>query len=394
MLNSSTIFRALLAQLLCCCGAISQAAEEACPVPKLDEPVANYQTRLIALKFCLGNVDEDPNPLTKSVAEALKTPPPSVDGVETALRKIRIEAEVRTNNGPHIAMWQAILQEVKASEDKLPKLKGAKKDADFSDEAASLVASSWKAAPDLGLRLGGQKYDLATPPTECLNATPCPSFLSIIEALRVSKLMAWVDAYLEAPQTQRNFAYSNLLLRRWGAYRDKAHSLFWWEVALNGALMDSPVLGNGGQAPCATRDGTSIGFCEVPSRQIVLLHPEAALRYSKTATKVEELKPALTVELIGYYTWKWKSETSSEMVDRRGISMAASYTDALSEKKLGFGPMVHWDGMSIALTKVRGSRWALAVNVPFAGWYFGRSTEAVKQIAKIKDGIDLPLKSD
>ena len=74
--------------------------------------------------------------------------------------------------------------------------------------------------------------------------------------------------------------------------------------------------------------------------------------------------------------------------------MAASFTDTEKERKVGFGPMVHWDGMSVALTKAKGGRWALAVNVPFAGWYFGRSTEAVKQIAKIKEGIDLPPKSD
>lgn len=365
-------------------GAMAQAPDPSCPVLRRDEAVSNYAARLIALKLCLGDPSEDPNPLSKSVAEALKTPPPSTAGVVKALEEIRIEAHKRVDEGHDPAMWSAMAGAIDRIANNASGLESGDDGLAFDRRAEVLVSSMWKGALDGGLLLDGARYDLALPPSECKNGQPCPRFDSRVAAMRVARLMSRVDAYLESPATLRSFADGRVRLARWKAYRDQAHPLYWWEVFLNGALMDSPVLGDNGKAPCTRVDGTSVGFCDVPARQIVLLHPEGALRFSRTATKSDALKPALAIELIGYYSWDWKAVDSAEMKNRRGVSLAATYTDTQAERRIGYGPMVHWNGYSFAVTKASGGKWSLVVSVPLAGELFGRRQKIVDELSSAK----------
>lgn len=100
MKRANNIFTTCAALLLLVCGNASQAAGTPCPVPTPSEAVADYQARLIALKFCVGDATRDPYPLTKEVATALETPPPSTKGIVKALDAIGLEAQARAQGQP------------------------------------------------------------------------------------------------------------------------------------------------------------------------------------------------------------------------------------------------------------------------------------------------------
>lgn len=379
------IFTTWAALLLLICGNASRAADTPCPVPTATEAVADYGARLIAVKFCVGDAARDPYPLTKEVATALQTPPPSTRGITKALDAIGLEAQTRSKDNPD-TKWVEIAAEVSRIASNAGRL-GDPADRDtFSKRSVLLVPSSWKNANNGILVLGDKKYVLDVVPKDCVDNTPCPNFEDLVATVRVAALMAFVGKELAKDATLASFADAKVRLDRWGAYRENAHSLYWWEVFVNGRLMDSKLLGEGGTAPCAKVADTRVGFCDVPTKQLVLLHPDSALRFSRTAQSANELKPALTIELIGVYSWDWESPSSAKMKNRWGVSLAASYTDTQNERKIGYGPMFHWDGYSLAITKASQGRWSLVVSVPLAGEIFGRRQQAIDELSRIKSG--------
>ena len=139
---------------------------------------------------------------------------------------------------------------------------------------------------------------------------------------------------------------------------------------------------------CSKAPGSdlSIGFCEVPNEQWILLHPEAAMRFSNAANTSSELKAALVVELLGYHKWNWVSvdgKETAQLEARRGLSLAATYTDTSIEKRWGFGPMFHLGDYAFALTKAGGGgRWSLVINVRLGDKYFGRKQQYVDELRK------------
>lgn len=283
-------------------------------------------------------------------------------------------------------MWAEIAAEVGRIASNAGRLGDPSDQATFRKRSELLVSSSWKNANNGALVLGDKKYVLDAVPQDCVANSPCPKFEDLVATVRVAALMAFIDKELEKDATLASFADAKVRLDRWGAYRDNAHSLYWWEVFVNGRLMDSSLLGEGGTAPCANLGETRVGFCDVPTKQLVLLHPDSALRFSRTAKSSDELKPALTVELIGFYSWDWAGPSSAKMKNRWGVSLAASYTDTQNERKIGYGPMFHWDGYSFAVTKASQGRWSFVVSIPLAGEIFGRRQQAIDSLSRIKSG--------
>lgn len=51
---------------------------------------------------------------------------------------------------------------------------------------------------------------------------------------------------------------------------------------------------------------------------------------------------------------------------------------------MSYGPMVHWDGYSFAVTKAKQGRWSLVVSIPLAGEIFGRRQKIVDELSKVK----------
>jgi hypothetical protein len=214
---------------------------------------------------------------------------------------------------------------------------------------------------------------------------PCEDFASQLDLVRVANLMERLRGYTQSGSLAAQYEESQLALRQWEAYRSKAHHQYFWELFINGQRMGKDL------CPEDAGSGMKMGFCKVPTSQLIVLHPEAALRFSRSAAKSSDLQAALLIEIIGTYSWHWKTDgrkDTAEMADRRGYSLAATYTQSNVEKRWGFGPMVHWGDMSAALTKARGGSWALVVNVALAERYFGRKQETVDELRRVqKAGI-------
>lgn len=382
--------------LLCAASAVAQVvpATSTCPIPKPDEAIANYQARAIDLGMCLGTAGLDPASLTNVVTDILKPPPTSEDtrALGEALDRLLEEADSRSTKAFDVALWRALSTELVATRAKVVPLSKLTDHAQSEAARRDLVPGMWKTALVDGMELGGVTFDLIKPPPECESDKPCAAFESRVAAIRLVRLMVHIDAYAESPQTLGSFAEGRVRVKRWEAYREKAHSLYWWEVFVNGALMESSFLGSDGTPPCKKDStGTSLGFCEVPTKQLILLHPDAALRFSRTANKASELKPALMIELVGLYWWDWAGPTSAELKGRRGTSLAASYTSTDKEAKLGYGLMFHINDYSFAVTKASLGKWSLVVSVPLAGEVFGRREAISNELSKVKKSSFLDL---
>lgn len=137
-------------------------------------------------------------------------------------------------------------------------------------------------------------------------------------------------------------------MRQWDSYFNEAKFQWWWEVWANGQRMERAGL-------CPKDDETQqrLGFCKVPTDQLIVLHPDVALQWIDGAESSDELSPSFIVELFGRNKWSW-DETGA--VDNAfGWSIVASYTNLTRSDDWGFGGMVHLNNKySLGLTSTDG----------------------------------------
>lgn len=195
---------------------------------------------------------------------------------------------------------------------------------------------------------------------------PCPAFEDRLDMLRVVRLMAAIDAVIQRPGFEDMAKAAALRDKRWDAYRADGLHQYWWELAANSVRMRRS------DCPEAV-DGDGVvrrrGFCNVPTSQLILLHPDVGLAWVHGAQSKADLKGAFLVELLGYYRWNWEN-ASAGMTGRMGMSMAAIYADRADGGRWGFGPMFHFGDFNLGVTRAGGAPWALTVNVQLAGKYF------------------------
>ncbi len=397
MSQRKKLLSAIGAMLLMCAAATlaqtpATSPDAPCAAPTVDESVPNYLDRALELKGCLGNAKLDKHDLTQAVASSLEQPLTitHTQGVEAALDRLLAEVSLRAKGSFDGKLWAALGAELTVMRARASELSSVADASTWRRNAVALVPRKWADAGQ-GLDLADETFNVVVPPAECQDGNPCSAFSSRVAALRVINLVVRIDSRLEGPFLLQHFAEGRVRLQRWEAYRDQAHSLYWWEVFVNGALMDGSLLSPDDTALCEKENGTAVGFCRVPTRQLILLHPEAALRFSRTASKTSELKPALVVELVGWYRWSWASETSAEMRGRTGVSLAATYTATDKEGELGYGPMFHWNDFSFAVTKAKGGRWSLVLNMPLGEKLYARKQQVVDELSKSQKSSLLDL---
>ena len=378
--------------------ALAQAVPSTgCDIPKQNQAVQNPQGQLALLvRSCLGT-EKDQALVVKDMSAAL-TGPAAVNTAEaspapTTVRLVKaVDVLLNYASGDKTAdieAWSAVRTELVNARGVLNSLQADESSTVWFATVEKALPALWK-MPAAGrpIFIGGKSYDLLELPEECVADKPCPAFEPRADLLRVINLVANLQAIALRPSLKAAYEDATLQRNRWKAYRTEAQPLYFWEVGLNSALMSTNLLGK----PCGDRDfdGVRRGFCEVPTGQVIFLHPEGGLRFSRSATKTDELKPALLIEILGYYTWKWKDARGAggaKMTDRWGASLAATYTNtgaAGSAGHWGYGPMFHFGDYSLAVTKASGGKWSLVVNIPLAGAYFGRRQEAVDELAKLK----------
>lgn len=221
------------------------------------------------------------------------------------------------------------------------------------------------AATEGAVRLGGETYKLLAP-THCTkDAATCAVLTERVELIRTVNLLGRLSRYLQADALLA--AQADLVLRnaQWTAYREGGRHQYFWEVWLNGRLMDCP----------QNEKGIPVGFCPVPTQQWLLLHPEAALVFNHKAGQSSDLQPSLTVELLGYHRWEWAGN-NAQMRKRFGVSLLAAYSKHDGRNHWSFGPkFVFGAGYHLGVTRAPGGRWSVAVNLPLSDELFGRKQE-------------------
>jgi hypothetical protein len=83
---------------------------------------------------------------------------------------------------------------------------------------------------------------------------------------------------------------------------------------------------------------TPDAFHGPPNHQWIYLHPGAALAYVPHAPDGEQLKLALSVELVGFNRWWWKGESAKRAI---GASIVTNYADVATVNDWSFGVAVH-----------------------------------------------------
>lgn len=374
-------------------------ARAQCSIPGPATVVANYAATLarVARASCLGDSKADPHALVSRFDE-LVDEPIVLGQTERLLAAVDLligEATRGVAGAHEHDHWRAMLAELGATRTQIAAMKDLREPRAWLDAMEAAIPPKWKqpgGGVALPMALGGQPVRLLEPVAACSNEQPCAAFQSRLALVRIANLMARLQRYGEQNSLDQQYAAADLALGQWEAYRTKARHQYIWEVALNGARM--------GDELCPKNAGTGMrmGFCRVPTSQIILLHPEGALRFARSANKASELKPALLIEIIGRYQWEWAQvdgRDTAEMTRRFGYSLAATYSSTSTEKEWAFGPMLHWGDYTLAITKAGGGgRWSVVLNLALGERYFGRKQAVVDELAKVRktDVLDLLLK--
>lgn len=387
-------------------GAGVQAA--GCTFPDKDTAVADYVDSLGLLRMgCLGDPKNDQSELVKAF-DGLTNEPINLDQSQRLVKTVdlllafareRAGEKQKQGTGEPLQLqpaWHSMTAELASVRQQLEAMARQPSKLLWLDVAQRAFLPKWKrvAAGDviapmnptpveeaetrLGpvLMLDGQQVRPLAP-VGCINKQPCPDFQSQMDLVRVINLMSRLAGYAVHQSLADQYEEAKLSLAQWKSYQTSGKHQYIWEVWANGLRMGKDL------CPEDAGTGMKVGFCMVPTSQLILFHIEPAVRLSRTAKNSSELKPALMVELLGYYTWDWKKvggKETAEMVGRKGVSLAASYTNADGEARKGFGPMFHMGTWSLALTKASGGRWSAVVNVPLADRIFERKDAFIEDL--------------
>jgi hypothetical protein len=357
-----------------------------CTFPDTSTPVSSYEQTLALLRQgCLGDSTLDKNPIVVRF-DAITNEPINLGETARLLKAVDVLSAVAEEHASGATLnseWSKLVAELRDSRSQLATLGTVQTKAGWLNGVQRAIPAKWKlvsAGRAMPVKDGGSPLQ-ALGSIGCTDRQACPEFQNQLDLVRVVNLMARLAILAEQQSLADQYAESQLSLAQWEAYRTKAHHQYIWEVWANGLRM--------GKDLCPEDAGThmKIGFCKVPTSQLIILHPEAALRFSRTATSASQLNPAVVVELLGMYGWHWRSANgneSAEMEGRKGFSVAATYTNTNEEKRWGFGPMFHMGDYSLAITSVKGGRWSLVLNLGLADKYFGRKQEFISELQKVR----------
>lgn len=383
-------WRTLLAAGLLALGLSGGAAAQgscAIPQPGSGTAIADFDLQLARLKLrdCLGDRANDPAALVQGF-NALTNEPTLLGQTERLLKAVDLLiADAERHEAANLLkpQWTPMLQDLRAVRTELAGTLDVKTGAGWLSAMEKAIGPKWRlVSSGQPIVLAGQPVDLLANAGCANDQPPCEAFFSQLDIVRTANLMDRLRGYAQSPLLAQQYDESQLALQRWDAYRTQGQHQYIWEVFINGQVMD----GDKDLCPRDAGTGMKMGFCKVPESQWIIAHPEAALRWSDGAEQRSDLQAALVIQLVGRYQWKWDGST---MTQRRGYSLAATYSQSDTNKRWAFGPMIHYDDMSLALTKAAGGQWGLVVNVALADRFFGRQqavTDALRNVRKASFG--------
>lgn len=146
--------------------------------------------------------------------------------------------------------------------------------------------------------------------------------------------------------------YFDNLRARWSAYNNASRAIYPWELALNGYLLDVP----------------KEGFVEPPSSQVLLLHPGAGMMYQKENS---EVRGAITLDVIGFYSWQWAGPQRTEIRNESGWSIAAGWDG----ERAGYGLGLHFSGnRSLYILRDKDAKVMIAFSIDFGNYLLDKKS--------------------
>jgi hypothetical protein len=199
-----------------------------------------------------------------------------------------------------------------------------------------------------------------------------------VELVRVLRLMNRLIGYADYPALAAHAADARLMNDRWDAYFNKALPQYWWEVAINGSRMGSDL--------CSREPGTGIqlGFCKVPTSQLIVLHPSVAVQWVHGAEDTDDLAPAFVVEVFGQNSWYWR-ERDPTIHGQFGWSLIAAYSNpGRGLEQWSYGVMLHkGPSLNLGITTAGSGQVSLLVSVALAEQIFARKAEYLDYLKAI-----------
>jgi hypothetical protein len=371
-------------------GWLCAAAFAACPFGERPTDAARSVSLLsrLAMESCLGDAQADTDPLTATVHQAVGKAGvlETATGVTGAIAALGSFAREQSSAGVQAAEWHALATDLGATAGRAASLADATTSSELLAAGDRAIESKWSVYtddPSRPLVVSGVALQPVSS-VACPASGNCPAFESRVRMLRVINLMTVLQRQVQRPAFKEQLAQARVELARWNSYRTQSQHQYVWELFVNSRMMarDKRI------CPRAD-DGALQGFCSVPSSQWIVMHPDAGLRWSSRAGQSAQLKPAFVVEMIGRSSFEWRGERSAEIASSRGWSLAAAYSQSGARHQWSFGPMLHYNGYNLALTKGPGDRWGLMLNLQLADSYF----KLVDHVKERKDDWTLQLRA-
>jgi hypothetical protein len=316
-----------------CAVAVPAQAQPACKdqsLPKPD-PALPYtvvvSSRLLTLEKdgCLGGVN-DPN--AKPVLGILK-PSTDAEDREDPFKKSALSALARIgqdarslHTSDDTAIYSAVALQVDAAAVAL------------GTGLSPAVPAAWQLQGGSG-RIAAIPISLPSALAGCVAADDerCAKQFEVAkQLLRIARLTESTLNYYARPELQKHRDEAVKRAKKWDDYFGVARSQYPWELALNGALMSDT-------RPEA--NGVRFGFRDVPTYQVILIHPYAAFEYADAEPEGTRFSGIVLVDVIGYNRWRWKTDGSTGFAI--GGSVIVSMGDHANMDDIGWGAMLHLD---------------------------------------------------
>ena len=362
----------LVAVLILGVGAVvsaQAAAEPGCDSPEafkalVDNALAlqGYDLALNVSRRCLGDEAADTDPLVQVVKS--KTPPTEVpqervEAVIGAMKRLRDAARRRELQGVDTAAWREVAAELDAELEKTQAI-----DVEGQLRVHAIKQDFWRLPSGTATVAHGT---LQVFPIGCGKPpAACPAYASRVELFRVMNLMSGLIDYADYASLEKHHAEAKLMNARWDGYFNKALPQYWWEVAINGARM-------GDELCPKDSGGMQLGFCKVPSSQLIVLHPAAGLQWVRGADDKDDLAAAFVVEVFGRNSWRWK-DNDPLLHKQFGWSVIAAYSNPGGDvEQWSYGIMLHKGGsLNLGVTTAGDGQVSILVNVNLAEMFFAR----------------------
>lgn len=340
----------------------------------------SYDVLLRAMTNCLGDIEQDADPVVAAYAHATPNTDLALDRFQGAVGATQALLDyVHVESSKYPESWsefQRIESQLLLERERLRKI-GPELDAAQLNTASNTIFATTFWSFNAGQLAGGDAGVINLwRPTCAAGVAACPRYQAQKTLIRVVNLSGSLGKYIAHGNLLAHYQDAVLQDARWQAYFNKALPQYWWEVGVNGLRMGESL------CPKAADTGIQNGFCAVPHNQLILLHPEAGLQWVSGANQDSDLTAAFLVEVLGWYRWSWDE---AQLHNRMGASLVAAYSNRHQNRDWSYGVMLHaGDGYNLAVTSTASGDVGVLLNLNLATRFFGKKREYVDYLKALR----------